>query len=272
MAFVTSIKNLDDPRISIYRSLKGKQLDKDGVFIAEGNKVFRALLKSDLKIVSALMTEKWLQVFRRQINKRTKKGMRVYIMDRKEIERVVGFNLHQGLMAATRIPSKLSLKQAWRLWNSPHLLLAIEGIKDAENIGLIVRNSVAFGVDTIIVDKSSCNPYLRRVVRVSIGTIFKLPVLYTDDLPTALKWLKENFGTRIIAASPDTRNEILSKTDLAGNICLVFGSEDYGLSDNVLKLADSIVRIPISPRLDSLNVSSANAIFLHHAISKRRLS
>ena len=270
MDFVSFINNPNDSRISIYRSLKGKQLDKDGIFIAEGQRVIQALLKTDLQVISALMTEKWLQRLRGQLNRKIKKGTRVYIMGQREIEGLVGFGLHQGVMAAAKAPAKLSLERAWRSWNRPHLLLAINGIKDAENIGLIVRNSVAFGVDAIIVDKNSSDPYLRRAVRVSIGTIFSMPVVYADCLSAALMWLKKKFGTRIIAAAADVKGEILNKTDLSGNICFVFGSEDHGLSKDIIKLADSIVKIPISGKLDSLNVSSASAIFLHQAMTKKR--
>jgi len=270
MTCVTYIKNLDDQKISIYRSLKGKGLGKNGLFIAEGDKVIQELLKSNLRVVSALMTEEWLKRFQRQLNEKAEqeKGIHVYIMAQKKMERVVGFNLHQGIMMAAESPPKLSLEQVSRFWNSPHLLLAINGIKDSENIGVIVRNSVAFGVDTIIVDKNSCVPYTRRAVRVSMGTIFRLPVAYTDCLSATLRLLKGRFNTRIIAAAPGTKYQILSKVDLSGNICLVFGSEEHGLSDDVIKSANSTVRIPMYAGLDSLNVSCASAIFLYHVRTK----
>jgi tRNA G18 (ribose-2'-O)-methylase SpoU len=269
MISVTPINDLNEPGISAYRSLKGKALDRNGIFIAEGEKVVRALLKSKLRVISALMTEKWYRKLRSEIEKRAKKGFQVYIAGQKEMEKIVGFHLHQGIMATAEIPPKLSLKRASKLWNSPHLLLAVNGIKDPENAGLIVRNSVAFGVDTLIVDKSSCHPYLRRAVRVSIGTIFKLPVVYTDSLPDALNWLKQKFKTRIIAAAPGPANQSLNKTDFSGDVCLVFGNEERGLSEDVVKIADSVVRIPMPGDLDSLNVSCASAVFLHRAAAKR---
>ncbi len=270
MPLVTPVKNIDDPRISIYRSLKGSKPKNNGIFIAEGDKVVGALLKTELKLLSVLMTKEWFQRFRREFDKKDKKDTRIYIMERREIEKVVGFNLHQGLMATARAPLKLSLTQACRSWGSPHLLLAFNGIRDAENIGLIVRNCVAFGVDTIIVDKNSSDPYLRRAVRVSMGTIFRMPVVYTDCLYAALKRLKQRFKTRIIAAAPGKGNGILTKTDFSGNICVVFGNEEKGLSEDVLRIATLAVRIPISTELDSLNVSCASAIFLHHIAAGRR--
>ncbi len=269
MISITPINDLNEPGISIYRSLKGKALERNGIFIAEGEKVVRALLKSKLRIISALMTEKWYEKLRSEIEKKAKKGFQVYIAGQKEMEKIVGFHLHQGIMATAETPPKLSLKQASKLWNSPHLLLAVNGIKDPENAGLIVRNSLAFGVDTLIVDKNSCDPYLRRAVRVSIGAIFKLPVVYIDRLPEALNWLKQKFKTRIIAAAPDPANQSLNKTDFLGDVCLVFGNEERGLSEEVVKTADSLVRIPMPGDLDSLNVSCASAVFLHHAAAKR---
>ncbi len=269
MVNVTPIDNLDDPRISIYHSLKGKRIEEDGLFIAEGDKVLRALLHSDLEIVSALMTEEWLLRLSRPLSKKAQKYIHIFIMKQDKMEGVVGFKLHQGLMVAARIPSGLSLAEASASWRSPHLVLAFDGIKDAENIGLIVRNSVAFGVDAIIVDGRSSNPYLRRAVRVSMGTVFKMPVVQVDRLSITLKELKEKFRTRIIAASPAAGSESLNEIDLSGNICLVFGSEVHGLSENVVMLADSVARIPISEDLDSINVSCASAVFLYHVASKR---
>ena len=263
------IRDLEDERVSVFRSLKGKGLDRRGMFIAEGDKVVRELLNSNLDVVSMLMTKDWLARLRREFKGLNTTGMRIYIAQKKALESIVGFHLHQGLMAAAKIPPRLSLGLAAKSWCRPHLLLATERIKDAENMGLIVRNCLAFGVDCLIADKSSCNPYLRRAVRVSMGTIFKVPVVRADCLYTALRQLKARFKTRVIAAVPDKSSQALEQADFSGNICIVLGSEDYGLSGRVISLADAVVRIPISGELDSLNVACASAIFLQRAKAKR---
>ncbi len=268
MSSIIPIENADDPRISIYRSLKGKDLETDGVFIAEGDKVFQELLNTDLEILSVLVDAKWLERFREQIEAR---AIKVYVMPQEAMKQVVGFHMHQGLMAAVKAPVRIALEESFKSWRQPYLILAIDGVKDAENVGVIVRNAAAFGVDAIMLDKNSFNPYIRRAVRVSLGTIFRIPVIYADCLPQDLKRLKQEFKTRVIVAAPDAGNKAITELELSGNVCLVFGSEDYGVSEAVRELADSIVRIPIVPNIDSLNVNCASAVFLHYASAKRKV-
>ena len=98
-----------------------------------------------------------------------------------------------------------------------------------------------------------------------MGTIFRLPVYYEDDLVSSLSWLKKKHGTRIIAATPGRGAVDIAKTKLSGNICLIFGNEDKGVSRRILSIADAKVRIPISRTVDSLNVASASAVCLYKA-------
>ncbi len=262
-----AITDIDDKRISLYRSLKGKALKEDGVFIAEGEKVVRALLKSDIEIVSALMSESWFKKLHRQFKKKTP----IYIATHKDtFEKIVGFKLHQGLMVCAKIPDRLSLEEAIKPLSTPHLLLALDGIKDPENIGMILRNCLAFGVDAVIVGKNSSDPYLRRSVRVSIGTIFKIPVVYVNNLSVALKTLRGKYKTRIIAASPSKKAKVIDKENFSGNICLVLGDEVHGISSGALKFTDSVAKIPIANGVDSINVACASSIFLYMASASRQ--
>ena len=102
-----------------------------------------------------------------------------------------------------------------------------------------------------------------------MGTIFSLPVYYEEDLASSLKRLKKKYNTRIIAATPGRGASVIAKIKLSGNICLVFGNEDKGISRQVLNIADAKARIPISKAVDSLNVASASAICLYEASCHR---
>ena len=134
---------------------------------------------------------------------------------------------------------------------------------------LIARNAAAFGVQALIVDDATYDPYYRKAVRVSTGAIFRLPVYYEDDLGASLIQLKKKYDTRIIAATPGRGASDISKVKLSGNICFVFGNEDKGISRRVLSVADAKVRIPILEAVDSLNVASAGAICLYEASCHR---
>ncbi|MFC1590327.1 TrmH family RNA methyltransferase [Candidatus Omnitrophota bacterium] len=267
MVRAVSVKQYSDPKIAVFRSLRGKDLIKEGIFVADGSRVFRALLESDIEMVSALMTDSWFRRFKGALGKKLRADIPVYILQRAEIEKIVGFKLHEGLMAAAKAPQPSALDKDLECFRKPHLLLALDGLKDAENIGAVIRNAAAFGVSAVITDGNSLDPYLRRIVTVSVGAIFKVPVIRVDSLPGTLKWLKSNFGTRTVVTSPDKRGIGLDKADLKGNVCIVLGSEGYGVSKEVMREADSLVKIPMSAKVDSLNVSCAGAIVLQRASS-----
>ena len=161
----------------------------------------------------------------------------------------------------------------------------MDGLTSAENLGALVRNCVAFGVQALIVGETSSSPFLRRAVRNSMGTIFQLPVIELAKLgqrhqfttkPHATKLtlaecLKDlrGRGVRCIAAHPHTDKKFLSQADFSGDCCLVFGSEGDGISPAVLAACDEAVAIPMPPDVDSLNVGAAAAVFLYEAARQR---
>ena len=269
MANVIRIDTPDDGRLETYRSLKGKHMERDGIFIAEGPRVVKALSKTGIEAISCLATEYSYKKARPYLSKLVKRTVPVYIADKETIEKMIGFRFHQGLMVAARSPRKLPFDMMPGKMRSPNLLVALDGVNDPENVGLIVRNAAAFGADMMIVDPASYDPYYRKAVRVSIGSIFKLPVAYEPDIAAFLKRLKKEFNTRIIVTSPCQDAVDIALADLSGNVCLVLGSEDEGVSKQVLKLADTLVKVPTSRNVDSLNVACTSAICLYKAASVR---
>jgi TrmH family RNA methyltransferase len=104
-----------------------------------------------------------------------------------------------------------------------------------------------------------------------MGAIFQLPIVETTSLHRALRDLR-NHGIRCIAAHPHADGRTPSETPLAGDCCIVFGSEGYGLSAPVLAACDEAVAIPMPQTVDSLNVGSAAAVFLYEANRQRARS
>ena len=149
-----------------------------------------------------------------------------------------------------------------------NLLVAMDTLANAENVGVLVRNCAAFGVQAIVVGETSSSPYLRRAVRSSMGTVFRLPVIEAVRLTHTLRELQAA-GIRCIAAHPRNDNTSLSRADFTSDCCLVFGSEGAGISGPVLAACDEAVAIPMPPEVDSLNVGSASAAFLYEACRQR---
>lgn len=273
MFHVHRIENLDLPDLAPYRTLRRPvEHAARGIFVAEGDKVVRRLLESSFAVISVLLPEARLPEFEDLLGQRAEKDIQVYTVAKKGIlENLVGFEMFQGVLAVGKIPAPPSLDDLLASPRLPRLLVAVDGLTSAENMGVLVRNCVAFGVDALIVGETCANPFLRRAVRNSMGTIFQLPVVESKGLAETLGGLRAH-GIRCLAAHPHTDQRALPQADLKGSCCLVFGSEGHGLSPQVLAACDEAVAIPMRPTVDSLNVGSAAAVFLYEAGRQREKS
>lgn len=263
------IHDVDDPHLFLYRSLKGKHLEREGICIAEGIRVIDALLDSGLAVESCLATERHYAMARSRIRALEKRSIPLYCADRKIVETIIGLRFHQGIMVAARCPEKRPIRELIDLWKKPYRLVALNGVNDPENVGLIVRNAAAFGCTALVADTGSYDPFYRKAVRVSIGSVFKLPIAYESDLAATLRWLKKHHKTKIIVSSPEGRTTSPHRVSFSGNVCVVFGNEDSGVSSAVRRAADIVVKIPTTKVVDSLNVAASSAILLHHAYQTR---
>lgn len=263
------ILSLQDPQLQPYRSLRRPEEHLvQGIFVAEGEKVVRRFLDSDWNVISLLLTQEWFEAILPAVKNARLAGVDIYVGEKKLLETIVGFRLHQGIMAVGKVPVERSLQETVAILPSPHFLVALDGLVHAENVGVIVRNCAAFSVDEIIVSKTTASPYLRRAVRNSMGGIFKVPVAYVENLATSLDWLKNNYNTRIIIADAHAEHAI-NDADFSGNICIVLGNEDAGVSEAVKSVANGRVRIPMHNSTDSLNVASASAVMLYETRKRR---
>lgn len=282
---IQKISSLDLPELAPYRTMRrSAEHEAQGIFIAEGEKVTRRLLESHFTVVSVVLPEKHLDNFRPLLEARPE-TVAVYLVEKELLETITGFSLFQGVLAVGKIPPPASLDDILAKSPKPQLLVAIDELSNAENLGALVRNCVAFGVHGLIVGETCSSPYLRRSVRNSMGTIFQLPVwevkmandavrLRRDDPPKfslaqTLRDLRTR-GIRCIAAHPHASGKTLSQADFAGDYCMVFGSEGHGISKTVLDACDECVAIPMANGVDSLNVGAAAAVFLYEANRQRK--
>lgn len=271
MLHVRHVTSLDLPELAPYRTLRRHvEHQRQRIFVAEGEKVVRRLLESGFPVVSALLTEHWLEALRPALKARPEE-IAVFVAPKAELEKLTGFPLFQGALAVGRIPEPEPLPVILEKSARPHLLLAVEGLTSAENMGVLVRNCAAFGVHALIVGETCTTPFLRRAVRNSMGTIFKLPIVETPNLVQTLQGLRER-GITCVAAHPHVEQLALPRCDFSTDCCIVLGSEGYGLSTAVLEVCDVTATIPMTNEVDSLNVGNAGAIFLYEANRQRHWS
>jgi len=269
MLRVHQLVSLDLPELQPYRTMR-QQLEhrRQQIFIAEGEKVVRRLLESRFTVVSVLLPQKWLTNLEPLLKSRPEE-IDVYVAEKELLETLTGFSMYQGLLAMGRIPSLATLDAVLQTSPRPFLFAAVDGLTSAENLGVVVRNCAAFGVQALLVGETSNSPFLRRAVRSSMGTIFQLPVVELANLAEALQELRRQH-IRCVAAHPHTDRKLLFQADFASDCCIVFGSEGYGLSPEVLAACHEAVAIPMSAGVDSLNVGSAAAVFLYEAQRQRK--
>jgi tRNA G18 (ribose-2'-O)-methylase SpoU len=268
MFTVEHISSFDLPDLQPYRTMRRQMAHREeGIFVAEGEKVVRRLLESKFGVISALMPERWLTQLEPLLEKRPE-TVRVFIAEKELLETLTGYSMYQGLLALGRIPAQIPLEQILADSPQPHLLVAVDELANAENLGALVRNCAAFETHALIVGETSSSPFLRRAVRSSMGTVFELPIVETANLIQCLSTLRKR-GVRCIAAHPHVEKRTLSDADFTRDCCLIFGSEGHGISEGVLTICDDAVAIPMPPTVDSLNVGSAAAVFLYEAKRQR---
>ena len=267
---VLNAAEFDAPALSPYRTMRWQEPQRQqGIFVAEGEKVVRRLLESDLEVVSLLLPAKWYEQYAELLAKRPEAEIPVFAAEKEVLEKLTGYSFYQGVLAVGRVPKKLTVEDVLGMkQRTPRLLVVLDSVSNAPNMGGLIRNCVGFGADALVVGETCCSPWLRRSVRSSMGTIFKLPIVEAVKLPESIEVMKRG-GIRIIAAHAHAEEKSLTQIDFRADCAVVLGSEGHGISKEVLALCDDEVVIPMQNQVDSLNVGTAGAIFLYE-VSRQR--
>jgi tRNA G18 (ribose-2'-O)-methylase SpoU len=258
---LTPIASLDDPRVAAYRNLKDKVLDREGRrFIAEGENVVRRLLASDFPVESVFCADTRAAA----VAEAMPAGVPLYVGTADLMGRVVGFDFHTGVVACGRRKPPLSLDDVLPR-DKPDLLVVVCGdVANAENLGSLIRLSAGFGADAMLLGERCHDPFWRQCVRVSMGTVFKLPIVRSLDLPADLRRLQVEWGVEVAATVLDAAAEPIATTRRLGKFAIAFGNEAHGLTAEQVAACDRRVTIPMGLGTDSLNVAVAAGIFLYH--------
>lgn len=149
-------------------------------------------------------------------------------------------------------------------------LVALEGVVNPNNVGVITRSAVALGADGLLVDPTSCDPLYRRASRVSMGACFSLPHCRVGSFPGGLD-VARRAGFAVVALTPAPTAVPLVEVPLTRGqrVVLVLGAEGEGLSRATLDAADHRARVPLRPGIDSLNVGAAAAVACYQLFTRR---
>ena len=146
------------------------------------------------------------------------------------------------------------------------IIVVLDGIQDPGNLGTILRTIDSVGLSQVIVSKETADSYNPKVVRSTMGAIFRVNVIESEDLLKTLKNLKKH-KYKIMATSLETNNSIY---DVEYNKkVIVIGNEANGVSKNVLEYADEKIKIPMLGKTESLNASVATSIILYEYVRRK---
>lgn len=259
--------SLADPQLAPYRNLPSSGRERrDGFFVAEGHWLVDRLWKSGYEVASVLVAENRLGDLPDGLVDRVP----VFSLSMPQLTEVVGFSFHRGVLGCGRRTALATPHELVSLVDRPGAVwIALDGISDPENLGGIMRNASAFGVDGVLLGPGCADPFSRRVLRVSMGNVFQLRIAESFDLGRDLGELRDEFGYQSMATVLDPEAELLAGVPRPSRMVLVFGSEGHGMSREVVAACDRRITIPMQLGTDSLNVATAAALFLYEFTSRR---
>ncbi len=262
---IISIESLSDPRVECYRNLKDRELERRGKrFIAEGEHLVRRLLASDYVTESVLLAERRVE----EMAAIVPQHVPVYAVRQAVMDEILGIKFHSGVMACGVRKPPCALEEVVPRGKERLTLVICPDITNVENIGSMVRIAAAFGTDAMILGERCHDPFWRQSIRVSMGTIFSLPLYQASDLLADLRRLKSEWGVELAATVLDAGAERLADAARPAKFGLLFGSEPQGLGEEWAAACDRQITIPMHWGTDSLNVAVAMGIFLFHFTRK----
>ena len=147
------------------------------------------------------------------------------------------------------------------------LILLLDGVSDVRNFGAIARSAECAGVHAIVVPASGSAAINADAIKTSAGALHRVPVCRVNDMVATIHFLRDS-GLKLIAAT-EKADESLHNTDLSGPAAIIMGSEERGISNVLLKDADTWASIPMKGEISSLNVSVATGIILFEILRQR---
>ena len=267
MERVTEITSPDDPRIAAYRQIADpSRLVRQGLFVAEGRLVVqRVLALPAYRVQSVLVTR---AAYAALFNPNgPESAAPIYVVQQAAMDQIVGFNIHRGCLALAERPpvgtlDDIGLATATRV-------VVLEGVNNPDNVGGIFRSALAFDADLVVLGPACGDPLYRKAIRTSMAATLDVPFVTAGPWPDAIHKLRlAQF--RILALTPARDARPLSEIRNQARVALLLGTEGAGLTRAALDAADERVRIETKEQLDSLNVTVAASIALHHFYASSR--
>lgn len=242
MEHITSLKN---PKVAAWKALKDRKGRREsGCFLVEGRKMVEEALASAFDVEAVLVQE--------GLELPTGLTMPVYELPEHVLAAVCDTKTPQGIAAVVRMKEQSALGK--------HIVV-LDGVQDPGNVGTIIRTADAAGLDGVLLSTQCADVFSPKVLRATMGSIFRMNLRTTDDLPGELTKLREK-GYSILSSQLDG-TPFYEREKVAEQFALVIGNEGNGVSEQVQQTATHRVRLPMRGGAESLNAAIAAAIMMY---------
>lgn len=264
MSNLIAVSDINTPELSVYTQLTDHQLRNklepmQGIFIAETEKVIKVALKEGYVPLSLLMDERHRDGLGKELIS-LMGDTPVYLSSREILSQISGYSVTRGFLCAMKRPS---LPAAETICRQAHRIAVLDGIVDSTNIGAIFRSAAALHIDGILLTSTCCDPFCRRAMRVSMGTICQIPWTRIpwqwpyEGLQVLREWGFQTAAMALDENSVSVENPALKEIP---QLAILLGAEGSGLAKETIAHCDYTVMIPMSHGVDSLNVAAASAV------------
>ena len=243
---------------------------KEGVFAAEGLKMFLEAPESRLEEIyvsegffgdaSGTDRQGWQEAFA----KLERCGYET--VSEEVFAKLSDTQSPQGILCVVR-QSEYTLDAMMGTDKKP-LFLVLENLQDPGNLGTIMRTGEGAGVSGIVMSRDTVDIYNPKTIRATMGSVYRVPFLYVEDIRKTVRRMKEN-GIGIYAAHLKGK-KCYDTCDYCGPAAFLIGNEGNGLTEETAELADTYIRIPMEGKLESLNAAVAAALLMYEAAGQRR--
>lgn len=241
---------------------KSKLRNEQGVFLVEGIKMYQEIPQEQL--VKVYVSETFADKHKAEISGLKDRRKLEYLADH-VFQYVSDTKTPQGILCVVR-QSSYCLEEI--LGAEDAHLLVLDNLQDPGNLGTIIRTAEGAGVTGVLISKESVDIYNPKVIRSTMGSIYRVPFSYVEDLKETIGKLKRH-GICTYAAHLDGKNSY-DKEDYTKKTAFLIGNEGNGLRKEVADLADTWIRIPMQGQVESLNAAIATSVLMFEAARQRR--
>ncbi|MDI3534562.1 MAG: methyltransferase, TrmH family [Thermosediminibacterales bacterium] len=238
---------------------------RKGLFVVEGFRIVSEALNSDFIINSVVVSSTFAQNNSSFLRLLLNHDILVYEIEDGLFSKISDTVNPQGILAIVKMKN-YDIKEIIQKSNKKFLVM-LDSIQDPGNLGTVIRSCHACNVDGVIVTKGSADVFNPKTLRSTMGSIFHIPIVFSDNPKHLILELKRN-NIKIVAAILEGE-KYLFQMNFCDSILIILGNEANGISNELLPYIDYTVKIPMPGNAESLNVAVAGGIFLYEVIRQR---